>query len=278
MTSEIQTDLTIHRIKLHAPAFFPTACTTNVIPLELKTPISPRIMWKIGHQDLAAPLNQQVYLVSINLLHHGEQEVINLVTGFGTTDHCEGTLNYTVCTLRSGIGLYDLEIRDGDILLDDLKPPTLVALANNTAVSHAEEPEGRGHRSTLIDFVEFAFFRWDASIYYWREKVGQTYKQIQMQTGGIGSDQYEVHSTGECVSYLDPREDVLQSLNRLALYAGAAAARHDESFLKDRLDPGLSVNYTMVYQDVVSVFHTDYVWFLIAALVELICICLVAPT
>ena len=106
-----------------------------------------------------------------------------------------------------------------------------------------------------------------------RPMIGELY-------GGAGYEQYLVKSPGHCSSFTDPRQHVLRDLNRMALYAGAFTAQLDEASLNGRLDPGIAVNYSTTGYEVgsTSIFHTDYWFFLGAAVLELICIFLVAPT
>lgn len=63
---------------------------------------------------------------------------------------------------------------------------------------------------------------------------------------------------------------------------GAAAARNSASYLEGRLDPGMmehvNATTTAYLQGNHDVFHTDYVFFAIAAAVEMLCICFILPT
>ena len=120
----------------------------------------------------AAPLNQLVYLIDLSLVVSGDHEVINMITGYGTVDDCEGTLNFTVCTLESGIGQYEFEVHGQDIPLDDFEAPTIIALANNTAVNRTWDNAMGGHPSMLADFVAIAYTRWDASFVYFKPQTG----------------------------------------------------------------------------------------------------------
>ena len=87
-------------------------------------------------------------------------------------------------------------------------------------------------------------------------------------------------SNPRCASFVDPREEVIQSLNKLSLRFGALAAEEDESYLQSSMDPGLSIKQTVdgYLKGHQSVFHTDYWFFLAAAIVEVVCILFVAPT
>ena len=75
---------------------------------------------------------------------------------------------------------------------------------------------------------------------------------------------------------------MLADLNKLMVYAGMFAAKHDKSYLQANMDPGWAdaVHTTITGQHVGDqpVFHTNFHYFLAAALLELLCIALIAPT
>lgn len=69
--------------------------------------------------------------------------------------------------------------------------------------------------------------------------------------------------------------------NRLMVYVGALAAQEREGRkIEEALDPGLAVNTSIhgVYDGLQNVFETDYVFFVGAVVVELVCVALIAPT
>jgi hypothetical protein len=87
--------------------------------------------------------------------------------------------------------------------------------------------------------------------------------------------------TGSCPCYKDPREKVLQSLNKMMFYAGVLAARTmDRPQLLSRIDPNLPVETTVTghVEGIHNVFHTNLLWFMAAALVEGVSIALILPT
>lgn len=92
------------RVKMQAPAVFPTTCTTQVLPLHVDVPLN---LERIINSAVASPLDHVVFAVDVSLIVSGEREVINLVTAFATEESCHnGTLNLTICTLESGTGEY----------------------------------------------------------------------------------------------------------------------------------------------------------------------------
>lgn len=79
-----------------------------------------------------------------------------------------------------------------------------------------------------------------------------------------------------CPGWDDPSVDARIALNRLAVRFGAQAATHSASFLETHLDPGVvagvnsSTNGIRTGKEVV--FQTDYLFFMGAAILELICV------
>ena len=84
----------------------------------------------------------------------------------------------------------------------------------------------------------------------------------------------------KCMSFRDPQADVIASYNKLMILGGMFAAKGVANPDLQSLDAGMQVNYTATGhpQDTRSVYHTNYWYFLGAALIEVICIALVAPT
>ena len=76
-------------------------------------------------------------------------------------------------------------------------------------------------------------------------------------------------------AWTDPRNDLLAALNEIMFRVGVYTAQNfNETYLKSRIDPGLAVNYntTGIPLTAVQVFHTDFAYFIGAAVVELVCI------
>jgi hypothetical protein len=61
---------------------------------------------------------------------------------------------------------------------------------------------------------------------------------------------------------------------------GLAALQYSQADLKARMDEGLSINKTVIGQleGVHNVYHTDYFFWMAAAIIEVVCIALIAPT
>ena len=136
------------RAQIHAPTLFRTSCTTHETAINYLAP-----WYHVRNNLIAVPLDQQSFLVATNLVLR-EKEVINLITGYTSSQYCDGSLRYTICTLEHGIGEYEVLVAGNSTTLVNPSAPKLVALANNTAVSDVMDPTGTGHLSTLAGIVD----------------------------------------------------------------------------------------------------------------------------
>lgn len=263
--------------KLIAPALAATACETHLIPVNYSTPGNIDEISNITFLLIAPPLNRQAFMVQPSLVE-GVNETINIVTGFTTNSGCVGHLNYTACTLQSAIGEYDISINDDKVTLDAAGHPKILALANNTKADHEGVKKGY-FRSTLSAVSSQMLLQWDsfAANYI----VDGQYTSV-VNNGDI-ANVYIRDPGGKCLTYADPREDVMVSINKLMVYIGADAAKtkgKDPLYLQTHMDRGWSVNTTTT-ADVVgehNIYQTDYRFFAAAAILEIACILLVAPT
>ena len=264
------------RAKLRAPALAITECTSHLVPVDYKRTGPTSVFF--GEPGGAPPLYFQTLHVGFSLVL-AEDEQINFVTGYSRLDGCEGQYNYTACTLRSAIGEYDVTIEDDAVTLDSSLDPTIFSLAQNAKVNQAATiPNGTGFEQTPSTLAGIAFMatnRWFSTVEQW-EFEGH------VQTFVLGDSWMNFYLDGEqeCQTFTDPHNTVLASLNKLMVYAGAYAGTRDPSRLVGTLDPGLEVNSTITGYLVgdQNVFHTEYGFFVAAAIVELVCILLILPT
>jgi hypothetical protein len=257
------------KAKLRAPALVDTSCTSYLIPVNYTAPTRPGAM----ESHTRAPLlDKYAFIISTSLLVD-QHERINLVTGSSQTKGCVGMFNYTACTLESAVGEYDVTV-DGDTFdLDPPGMPTIVALANNTRVSR--DNITIHYPSTLAGIVQSAYLKWDSAVLYFTD-----YGMTDIASGN-GHEQFLISSDPVgCQNYADPGEEVRRTLNKLMVYTGVAAARHNASYLHTHMDPDLVVNSTVTgyLHGTHNVFHTNLWWLLGAAIVEAICIALILPT
>jgi hypothetical protein len=262
------------KAKVRAPALAQTECTARKIPVNYT--ISVNLTNILGPTGVAAPLTQNSFFISPSMILE-EREKANLVTAFAKTEDCAGILYMTMCTLESAIGEYDVTVNNG---LITLREPRIIAVANNTKVDHTWNNITSSYPSTLGGIVTSAQNRFES----W---VMDFVSQGQVHTAMVGNTPNKfllVQSNTEekCHSYVDPKDTIVQYLNELMFIVGAVAAQEDPSYLKSRLDPGLSTNTTNTitghHHGTHNIFHTNLRWFAAAAAVEAFCIALILPT
>lgn len=206
------------KTSIKAPALAVTACKSDVIPVDywqhLKAPQNV-----LQFTDVAPPLSTLAFMVDISLVVDEENEYINLIVGYGRNENCTGTLTTRTCSLHSAIGEYDILV-SGDKV--EIMPgrPRIVALANNTEVSHKWSQKNDDHPSTLGGV---AFLAWQKLETMHNYLVDHESTPIGIGFG-IGYDQFTAlgASNGTCFSYRDPFEDTLSELNKLMFELGTS--------------------------------------------------------
>ncbi|KAK3050521.1 hypothetical protein LTR09_008160 [Extremus antarcticus] len=263
---------------IRAPALALTGCT----PYELPVNYNNAMGFLQGQDSTAAgPLAQNLFLIVTTLVPEtDEQEWINLVTGHSTTENCEGTLRYTACSLRPAIGEYNVSIVGNSTTIGNPGSPTIITLANNSRTNETFDPTTSSHRSTLGGIVSAHFDKGTSFLSAYKTGPNIAYSTY----GGQATVQYEIEQAdpNPCLSFRDPSQDMIAPLNKAMVYAGAAAGREGIAYPDARMDPGIAArtntSITGYKLGDHNVFHTDYWWFFAAALVEVVCICFVAPT
>lgn len=205
------------KAKIHAPALFATKCTTDVLSVDYQNQVDLKAVLRY----VAPPLENNAFTVAVILDVSGEQEKLNMFTGYATLDdECKGTYNYTTCTLESGIGEYDVTVEDEKATLDTPVMPRFVALAQNAAVNHtffSDESE-YGQPSTLAKVAEESIYQWNMAILYYG--MGSPAGGGTMTFGsGPYYEAFQLPSKSACKSWRDPREEALESLNKLVSYS-----------------------------------------------------------
>lgn len=163
--------------------------------------------------------------------------------------------------------------------------PNILAIANNTAVSSAWNSDDLWYDSTLGGLVELFMGKWGSYEVQYND-MGQP---ATVEVNGILDEEFAKDTYVEpCKSFKDPQPIVLSELNRLAFYSGAimpqlingATTSDPDGYFRSHLDAGLEVNSTIIgqLQGTETVFKTELIWFLAAAVVEGICIALILPT
>ena len=158
----------------------------------------------------AVSVDQLAFIIATALDTRGDNEKINVVTGYSNSADCVGTLNFTVCSLESAIGEYDVTITDGVTTLDSPASPRIVALANNSRVDHGFDAAGF-HPSTLGGIVAQAYMRWEGNAKY--INISDSIQTITLN--GSPSLFLEQQQPTKCKSYRDPTEEYMASMNTL---------------------------------------------------------------
>ena len=261
--------------KIRAPALAATSCYSYLLPVDYHnlSTFDP-----ITDNQLSAPVMESfASFTTLAMAIEDGKEWIDLVTGYATTENCKGMLNFTACTLKSAIGEYEVHLEKNRLTVSH-EEPTIIALANNTAPNHTWSDKLGGYPSTLSGIVSMAMNTWYSAV--WIEKLPSG-DLVPDLIGGTSVMTTQTTDDASCPSYRDPRPHVIAGLNRLMFYTGGLTAlQHETADLEARLDDGLPVRKTVTGYTTGKhpVFHTEYSFFAAAAAIELVCICLVAPT
>ncbi|KAK5163275.1 uncharacterized protein LTR77_010861 [Saxophila tyrrhenica] len=262
------------RAKVKAPALSPVACSSRTLKSNYSLPMSQR-MAKATTNGPAVDLGHRQLIIGPSLLIDDEHETLNLFTGHATMDGCEGTFKYRACTFASAVGEYDVTIDNNRVTLDQT-PPRIVSFANNAAMNHTLD--SGMYQSTLAGIVTLLRTQWTTSYATYGEvNTGPT----SMSHGTSYMQFMRADPVSACgVSFDDPYDTVVQSLNSLMFLTGMVAGREDPSFLRHALDPGLEVNTTTTgyRQGEHNVYRIDFVFFFAAVMVDLVCMAFILPT
>jgi hypothetical protein len=257
---------------IRAPALSIASCTSEIIAVNYSIGIGMAQTSNLG--SVAPPLTSEGFFVANNLLLD-EYERLSIQIGYSSIEDCVGTLNFTVCTLESALGEYNITIENDKIALDNPANPRIVKVANNTRVNRTPGAAEGGFPSTLAGVATLQSEVWDSQVSYYVSRG----EPIRVDLNRPILSQYERTTEATCASFSDPFWDAIANLNKIMVYNGALAALESPSFLEDRLDPGvLELTNTTTTGYLVgdhNIFQTNYWWFFAAAFVELVCICFV---
>lgn len=264
------------RAKIWAPALVPT-CRAHTIDIDSTQPWD----WQAAlRAHSAPPVYARGLIISTQLVVSSEKEWIDLVVMNSVMEPtgCTGVLQITLCALESGIGEYDVDIINDEIHMRGLQMPTSTVLANNSQVNHTAVPPRGVHPSTLGGISNMGWQRWNSILFRYPDgnttasAFGGTVPWSLLVEGDTANYQ--------CSSYRNITDEILISMNKLLIYTGAHVATQAGIQDQIELDPGLSLHNNATGQIVgdESKWHTDYWFFLAAAVVEVVCIVLIAPT
>lgn len=133
---------------IHAPALFPT-CEVRSIAIDGNRPWD----WEQNLKSYTAPPEYALaFTIGMQLVVNGDREWVDLVVGSSNAgpQNCTGTLSLTICELQSGIGAYDVDVKDDQIDMRNLPAPRFVALSNNTEVERTVEKHHYGYRPSTL--------------------------------------------------------------------------------------------------------------------------------
>lgn len=100
--------------------------------------------------------------------------------------------------------------------------PRILAIANNTKIDKEYHRPLTGHNSTLAGIVNLVYGRWYTHVT--RYPTGPN-RDVTGVSVGSSFQQYTLPGpTSECDSFRDPTNDVIESMNKLMVYAGAHVA------------------------------------------------------
>jgi hypothetical protein len=276
---------------IRAPALVPHDCRWNVTWKNFSTPYTPaeRAAYRDGW-----PSSRELFETKLTPIY-GATETLDfhvLLTGDQVAKTCAGPVNSSHCYLRSAIAEYEVRVTNGAVTLIDPANPTFISWANNTAITnstihrfHLRESNGSPWINTTLGGIVNAFsFTFEFYGYATPPKSGtfdiynsQTWFEYQHTTN---YQQYNKHKA--CTfTWQDPRPTVMAGLNELMFRTGVHVANnYNHSSLKDRLDPGVQMNYnvTGTLQSPVEVFKSDFAYFVAAAAIQQLTILLILST
>jgi hypothetical protein len=162
--------------------------------------------------------------------------------------------------------------------VDTPERPTIIALANNSVVNRTVgSPDGE-RLATLGGIVDIHTASWATYVGMYSMT---NFSEISVLNDPIYT-RYMYNVESVCPQFRDPWDDVYGSINKAMVYAGAVAAKQYPTGLpKILMDPGYEDFMATILGSVVGdqlVFHTYYSFFVVAALVELVCIAVILPT
>lgn len=175
----------------------------------------------------AGPLYSDQFFISIALDLDGPNDALNLVTAYPeySTDtsvlkygNCSGHLNVTACSFQSAVGEYRISVAADKATLLNAGQPSIVALANNSAVNRTTYDGGQ-QRSTLAPIVELAWERFECYAALFRTSDGQLAANSIGQSISVVREFQRPVSTA-CYSYSDPMPYVIENLNKMMVWAG----------------------------------------------------------
>ena len=281
---------------IRAPALVPYHCNWNTTWHNFSAPYT-RNEWEEFHAG-AVPDTRLLFQTTLTS-RYGARETLNLhtyISGDQIAKTCAGLVNSTHCYLRSAIAEYEVLITNETIILKDPANPRFISWANNTAVTNETidkfdlRENASGLIKTTLGGIVQAF---ESDLQFSGNALPR--KEEDPDTPGVlmiallrqpwfmyqQTTNYEQYNDNETCSYAwgDVRSATMAAMNELMFRIGVYVGQnYNYASLKDLLDPGVETNYTVIGRASSEVFHTDFVYYIVAAALELSTITLVAST
>lgn len=270
-------------------------CTTKIRAPAL---LARHCDWHITYKNFSAPSTTiQVVYGSQLRSYTGQTETLDFQTylnGNEVAKTCAGPVNSTHCRLQSAIAEYEIQISDNVITLKDPSNPTLIAWANNTAVTNATiskyglQDAGTPWINTTLAGIVNAFTFQYAFTGSTRPSNNTQHRPVIQPTGQDwftyqeATNYGQVSDSTDCTyAWKDPRTTVMAGLNSLMFRIGVHLAKdYNATSLQSRLDDGVHINSTASgsQEDHHAVFKSDFAYYYPAAALDLVTIILVAST
>lgn len=190
-------------------------------------------------------------------------------------------MKYTICSLEAGIGDYNVQVENDRIKMNSLGAPKLVSLLENP-VNQTYDHYLTSHLSTLAPIVAILDPWLSGFITFYK------YKEFANSLWGGSRWTMEVYEDPDtvglaCPSYLDTHEDVMKAMTKMIVYmATYTNGLHAKALLPHRrMNADLLAEKSEITGYKVgnhNVYNTEYQFFVISAVIEVVCIALVAPT
>jgi hypothetical protein len=281
---------------VRAPALAVDHCMSTITRRDFMKPISKDEL-KSFEEGCIEPSDNQTVFKNYFKTVNGTVEVFRyetIMSDDNVAKVCVGNVNATTCSMVSATAEYDVIIKDGIITFPEPPSyPKIISSANNTAMTEdtvkkyglAQDLAAPTYRRTTLGGIAMS-----ANIAYFVRQGLISFPHTRGNPGKPGlapapvkypfqhiTNYAKMYPTdGDCApAWKDPRDGVMASLNELMFRVGIdTAARYNETYLKERLDPdmGIKYNITGTAASAVAMYHSDFRWYAGAASLELFCI------
>lgn len=260
--------------QIRAPAAIAT-CDSFSLPVNYSEPGS---IAELYGKSIPPPLDRQAFIAAISL-GVNESETIEILTAYSETEDCAGELTVHMCSLRPGTGLYDVDVHGNMTRITRIPESQDVRSTGEYPVNHTIVPDWGLYPSSLAMIVAVLYQAWEG--YYAMDNTDDFISGLAW--GVLPFDLYGTGWEGLCYNWMDPMDDIIDNANRLLFISGMIAAQ-DKLLNSTSHGSGGEIGNQRVgtavwgsHAGTESVFRTEYVYFIAAAIVEIVCIILILP-